>query len=289
MLKGLRSKLALGTVQLGLDYGINNAYGKPSDEEIVATLEFAYQNDVRMLDCADAYGGANLAIGAYHRTSGRHFSIINKFKIDSTPIDAKLSRTLELLDAPLLYCYMYHDFADYTSRSVRDRLLKFRNEGRFLKTGVSIYTIEQLKTAVEDSDIDLIQLPVNLLDLTDEKLRLLSEAKVRGKEIHARSVFFQGLFFKNPDLLTGNMRSLKSYLVDLNALAKSISIDIGTMALNFVAHNEFIDRIVLGVDRVQQLQQNLVQLEKSFDLTALRRIQVGSDDLPLLNPANWRP
>ena len=76
----ITDKLILGTVQFGLDYGINNKLGKVPDQEVREILDQAYQRGVRILDTAEAYGDSQERIGMYHRSSSNRFEIVTKFQ-----------------------------------------------------------------------------------------------------------------------------------------------------------------------------------------------------------------
>ena len=74
------SKLCLGTVQLGLDYGVANREGKPSLEKSLKMLDFAYESGIRWFDTAQAYGNAEEVLGNYlaRRDNLSEFHIISK-------------------------------------------------------------------------------------------------------------------------------------------------------------------------------------------------------------------
>ncbi|MDB4129586.1 aldo/keto reductase, partial [Flavobacteriaceae bacterium] len=74
-----KSKLMLGTVQFGIDYGINNKDGVPSIKEVFEILDFAYNNGVRFLDTAEAYGDSQSVIGKFHLQNNNKFKIVTKF------------------------------------------------------------------------------------------------------------------------------------------------------------------------------------------------------------------
>lgn len=284
----MKNKIILGTVQLGLPYGINNSLGKPSEEEAFRILDYAFKNDIRTLDSADGYGDALSVIGQYQTKLNRSFSIINKFKVDASTVFEKLQKTLALLANSSLYCYMYHHYPDYESGIVRQELNDLKRTGVIQKIGVSLYGVDQLASVVDDQDISIIQLPVNLLDLSSEKVALLQRAKLKGKEVHARSVYLQGLFFKDPDTLTGNLIPMRPYLDKVRSMAKSHNIDIKKAALNHILRKEYIDYVVLGIDHVSQLVENLTLIDSAFDTSMFERLEVSSKDIYLLNPANWR-
>jgi uncharacterized protein len=285
----VKQKIILGTVQLGMPYGINNSGGMPPEEEAFAILDCAYKSNIECLDSADGYGESLQVIGNYHRTRGIRFKIINKFRVDQTSISDKLIASLNILDVPRLYCYMYHHFADYQSKIIQPELSRLKEKGLIQKCGVSIYGVDQLELVGNDPEIDLIQLPVNLLDLTPRKKELLQQAHESGKEIHARSVYMQGLFLRNPETLEGNVKRLKPYLEQLIRNVNAYSHDIKSVALNYVLNLEYVDRVVIGVEKLDQLLENLQLINSNVKAETLDAIQIHPEDAFLLNPANWKP
>lgn len=286
----MKEKIILGTVQLGIPYGINNATGKPSEAEAFKILDFAFEQQIRMLDSADSYGDALKVIGKHRLITGKVFKIINKFTIDNKPLDEKIQDCLRHLSSSSLYCYMYHHFKDYISGKVKQDLDRLKEGGTIERIGVSIYHTGELAIVLKDPQIDIIQLPVNILDLTLEKRTLLQEAKDKGKEIHARSIYLQGLLLKNPASLTGNLVRLRPYLDQLQAICETYQMNLKDIALNCVIHNHFIDYIVLGIEQVSQLEENIRLIWSRLDGNMLREIEKIQVDNPfLLNPANWKP
>lgn len=284
----MKHKIILGTVQLGIPYGINNSLGKPSKEDAFSILNFAYDNNINYLDTADGYGDALQLIGQYQEETSRRFRIINKFKIDEQEFTEKLTRGLKTLSSDSLYCYMYHHFPDYELKKCKEQIEFLKKEGLIEKAGVSLYSNSQLKGVVEDTQIDIIQLPINLFDLNQEKIQLLKIAKSNGKEVHARSVYLQGLFLKDPVTLTGNLSQMKPYLEKLHMKSSNDQTLIKKAALNFVLLKEYVDFVVLGIDRVAQLEENLSLIDNNFEAALFDNIEIGDADIALLNPANWK-
>jgi len=282
------SKIILGTVQLGIPYGISNVTGQPTKAEAFRILDSARHLGINTLDSADGYGESLEVIGRYQVERNQSFKIINKFKLSSDSFLDNVQKSLEKLDAKTFYCYMYHHFPDYESKVVRAALSGLKQKGVIDKIGVSMYGTEQLRRTIEDPEIDVIQLPINIFDLDQEKRDLLKRAKDRGKEIHARSVYLQGLFFKNVNSLTGNLVALRPYLESLQQLSQIHQIDLKKIALNYVLQKDFIDYVVLGVDNAAQLEENAALIDPLFDSTQFKDVTIDSKNAFLLNPANWK-
>jgi aryl-alcohol dehydrogenase-like predicted oxidoreductase len=120
-------QLILGTVQLGMNYGINNLSGKPPLEESFEILNTAWDNGLRVLDTADVYGEAQLIIGKYHQQSNHRFMVNSKFKKSSLSVDQQLDKILEELQTDNLNIFFYHDFNDFvTNPDLFPGLLKLK-------------------------------------------------------------------------------------------------------------------------------------------------------------------
>ena len=282
------NKLILGTVQFGLDYGINNLSGKPAKIEVFKMLDLAFLNGIHILDTAIAYGNAIELIGAYHRQSVNQFKVISKSKNTSLDtIEKDINTSLEKLNIEVFEGYMLHSMDDYFKDGLVDKLFEIKLLGKVKKIGVSIYHVEELQLLMDDTRIDIIQLPFNVLDNHNIKGDLLLQAKLKGKEIHTRSVFLQGLFFKTIENLDPKFENLKTPLIQLNKIALKAHISIESLALNYCLHKSYIDQVLIGVDNFSQLNQNLSLI--NADLTIENEIDsnIFVDNVAMLNPVNW--
>ena len=111
----MNNKIILGTVQLGVKYGINNNDGKPSKEMAFSILDYAWKNGVEILDTADVYGDAQAIIGEYHLSTNNIFKVNSKFKGNSLPVEIQIEKILNELNIPKLNVYFYHSFQDFVN------------------------------------------------------------------------------------------------------------------------------------------------------------------------------
>ncbi len=216
-------KIVLGTVQLGIDYGINNKAGKPSKQLAYTILETAWEKGISILDTADAYGDAQTLIGEYHKLNNTVFEVNSKFKGNAINISSQLERTLNELRIDSLNCYFYHDFNDFVNKpNLIQELIALKEKGKFKQIGLSVYENSELELAISNPHIDFIQLPFNLFDNINERGILLQEAKKQQKIIQVRSIYLQGLFFKEPQALPIKLAPLSLYLDQFMKLLKPI-------------------------------------------------------------------
>jgi aryl-alcohol dehydrogenase-like predicted oxidoreductase len=283
-------KLILGTVQLGLSYGINNSKGKPTKNEAFEILEEAHKQGIKYLDTAAAYGNSEEVIGSFHSSCQKHFSILTKFHASGDDkISILVSSALERLNVSKIEVLFFHSYQDFKAHpNMLIDLLQEVKAGRINKIGVSVYTNQEIEDLLDFDDVKVIQAPFNLLDNDSKRAKIFKRAKASGKEIHTRSAFLQGLFFKDPESLPEKLSPIKRHLKKITDLAKSSNLSIASLALNYALSKSYIDRVLIGVDNVQQLKSNMEVIEQTLPLHIAKEIdQIEMFNTRLLNPAEW--
>jgi aryl-alcohol dehydrogenase-like predicted oxidoreductase len=288
------SKLILGTVQFGLDYGINNNTGKVDSAEVKSILDIAFQSNIMLLDTAEAYGNAQEVIGQYHTGSKHKFNIITKFSSSRKDLPFELNKRidydLKALNVEKLYCYMFHSYQDFKAYypQYEKEIGRLKAKSVIARIGVSLYSNEELEDLL-NYDIDLIQLPFNLLDNKQHRFSAINKAKQKGIEVHTRSAFLQGLFFKDIKSLPPRLKDLESHLLQINRIASSHNLDMNDLALGYTIQQDYIDRVLIGVDSAAQLQQNMQSTQKRITDDVVEEIdQIKVEHIHLLNPSNWK-
>jgi aryl-alcohol dehydrogenase-like predicted oxidoreductase len=285
------SKLILGTVQLGLHYGINNQSGMPSKDRAFDILNSAKQNGIGTLDTAQAYGDAIDIIGEFHK-SNEPFNIITKISYSKFfELEEYVTSLLTKLNITKLEGVLFHKFSDiFQYDELLVELSKLKQNGLIDKVGASIYTNEELKACADIAEIDLIQLPFNLLDNYSLRGSGIQEAILNKKNIHVRSVFLQGLFFMSIENLPLILKPLVPYLIRLRQIAKENNMELNELAIKYVLQTSQIEGVLIGVDSVEQLEKN-ISLSNSESLNQVVIDQINSihvSSIELLNPVNWK-
>ena len=289
------SKLILGTVQFGLNYGINNANGKLSENEVFKLLETAYDLGINTLDTAEAYGDSHKIISNFQKNSQNKFNIISKYSSSNIEYPSDLIQRIQVhcLDFNVNYLegYMFHSYIDFINNFNKDPeiLNKITNSGLVKKIGVSVYSNDEIEGLLNFKNISLIQLPFNLFDNEYQRKEILEKAKERNIEIHTRSVFLQGLFFKNINTLNTIFSSLKSNLTKLKTLTQNYNLDMNSLALNYAIDKKYIDKVLIGVDSIDQLTTNIESINDEFDNSIFKKVDsIKIENKKLLNPSNWK-
>ena len=273
-------KLVLGTVQFGLQYGVNSA-GRPSQEAVKSILTEAAKGGITTLDTSSAYGNSEEVLGNSIVTPGQ-FKIVSKYPKGETPVGEMFNSSLKRLKVDRLYGYLLHHFEVYKNNpKVWDEFIALKESGKVQKIGFSLYAPEELEFILKNgSPFDLIQVPFNIFD--KKFLPYMKELHKKGVEIHVRSTFLQGLFFKDRNALPEKLQPMKTYLLQLDEFSKKSGLSISEIALNYNLQNPYIDGVLIGVDNVEQLQTNLSSVkEMPID------IEIEVKEQELLNPVNW--
>jgi aryl-alcohol dehydrogenase-like predicted oxidoreductase len=282
------NKIVLGTVQFGLNYGINNSIGMPTIMEMSEIFKMANVAGINMLDTARVYGDAEYKVGKF---LGTEYKVVTKFSnvINEGELFNEFQISLNNLNINSVYGYMAHS-ADTLIQNPKlwQSLQKLQSGNKTQKIGYSLYSPEQLMKLLDLNLIpDLVQIPYSLLDRKFEVF--LPKLVSLGVEIHVRSVFLQGLYFMDLEELPFKLLPLKSQLQKLHSCCNMYHIEIGSLALNYVVSNPNIDKVVIGIDSSLQLKQNINAIENWHHNQKLLDCvnDINIENVELLNPANW--
>lgn len=273
-------KLVLGTVQFGLQYGVNSA-GRPNEDAVKSILAAAAKSGIDTLDTSSAYGNSEEILGECI-TPDEGFKIVSKYPKGETPVAEMFKGSLMRLKVNQFYGYLLHHFEVYKNNpNVWDVFVALKESGKVQKIGFSLYTPEELQFILDNkSPFDLIQVPFNIFD--KKFLPYMKELHEKGVEIHVRSTFLQGLFFKDRETLPEKLKPMKKYLLQLDDFSKQSGLSISEIALNYNLQNPYIDGVLIGVDNLSQLEMNLASVK---DTPVDIEIEVKEQEL--LNPVNW--
>ena len=285
------SKIILGTVQFGLDYGINNTLGKIPIEEIRHIFAFAYSKGVLTLDTASGYGDSEEIIGTYlAKNPNKRFEIITKINSSETSLEEQLKESLRKLKLNKIEVLMLHSFELYEKFKSQITAFCQKNKGKnFNELGVSVYTNDEIETIISDPNINRIQSPFNLLDNEMKRGEKYAEIKSNGKVVDTRSVFLQGLFFKDTNTLPLDLEQLREPLEKLKRIAASESLSMEELAMGYALSMKFIDNVLIGVDSLDQFKKNINVLSNSISKELVEEINsISIENTNLLNPSLWK-
>lgn len=306
----IAKKLVLGTAQLGLDYGIANTKGKPSPEIAESIVKTAIVNGAKFIDTARAYGNSEEVLGNILKTGWQgRARIITKLsptineslEVSSLSIDAfvdtSVYQSCAALQTQVLDVLMLHRASQMLicEGKVWSRLLSHKEHGLIRSLGVSVQTPDELERVLTIPEVEIIQLPYNVLDWRWDDLipEILAQKQERDLEIHVRSTLLQGL------LVSKNKSHWQRAHVDqaefiLNWLEKQCRLIHGSsvmeFCLKFVNSLKWVDGVVIGVETSVQLLENIkVMCLPDFSSEEIDSILSSRPKLKekTLNPALW--
>ena len=253
------SRFMLGTVQLGLDYGMANTTGKPSQEKAHEILQIAHDMGVTVLDTAAAYGTSEEVVGSYLKANNHNMLAISKFKLwseDPVPeLKKQIDTSRELLGK--VDGYMFHD-ADQMRKhhkAVRETLEEMKTTDKLAFLGSSVYTAEDVEDFLEQCPwLEAIQIPMNVLDTRIVQRGLLEELQKRGVAVFVRSVFLQGMLCmeKAPEKFSFMQPSLDA----INEVARAGGMTLPQMAVAYIRDLPGVTSLVLGCETPEQVRDN---------------------------------
>ena len=184
---------------------------------------------------------------------------------------------------------MFHSFDSFKSNYKNlDLLNELKLKGYIKNLGVSVYTNDQLKSLIDEDLVTVVQLPFNMLDNVSIRGELLQKLNEKGKLIHTRSAFLQGLFFKNVNDKNLIAQKLKPELQLLRQFTKESNCLMEELALSYCLSQKNIDNVIIGVDSITQLNNNINAASYKIEQETLNRIDsINVEDLELLNPSLW--
>lgn len=299
------SQLTLGTVQLGMNYGISNSEGIPDREESYRMLQYAAQAGINTLDTARQYGDSEQVLGDFlaKTTDAYALNLVSKFKISTANLSNQERAwnevrqsvtdslaTLCIKQLPVCLLHKGMEPMDEVIKILPTILHRLKEEGLIDIGGVSAFRPEDVNYILDEAVIEATQIPLNIFDQRLVKTGLLNQLQAQSKLVFARSVFLQGLFFMDPVQLNGTPKKAKHLLIALQNLAKRAQLSVAQLAFSFVRDLPAVDSIVFGAVNQQQVQENIELVAgPAVPSTLLAEIQdvFGNVEEEIITPAVW--
>jgi aryl-alcohol dehydrogenase-like predicted oxidoreductase len=296
----------LGTVELGLDYGIAvpGEFGRPAEAEAIRLVHSALDGGMNLIDTARAYGESEAVLGRALR--GRRAEVVLATKVrtqrddGTTPIgpelrqhmQASLETSLRLLQAEYVDIWQVHN-VDTALLAQRELLAEVfaeaRSSGKVRAIGGSTYGVEMPIVAIESDLFDMLQVTYSVLDqrLSDQ---VLPRAAERDIGIVVRSILLKGALTTRGDYLPEHLARLRERSRQFRQLVAESGLGISPVqvAVAFGLAHPQIHSVLIGVRSEPELREALgaatVTLPAGL-LTQLKALRL--DDADLLNPSTW--
>jgi aryl-alcohol dehydrogenase-like predicted oxidoreductase len=293
-------RLGLGTVQWGMPYGVTNSSGVATPGAVSGMLTRARQAGIDLLDTAWAYGDAETVIGSQGAVAAG-FSVVTKTRPlkgqSSSPVEAAgfvgdaFDESLARLGVSSVYGLLVHHADDLLGPSgdaLWALMQKLKREGKVAKTGCSLYDPAQFFMLQSRYGLDLVQLPYNIYDQRYVTSGMAERAKSSGVEVHARSAFLQGVLLCQPDHLPPHFASFRGHHGRLWRQYDALRVSPLKAALGFCLVSPYIDKVVVGCEKLAQLEGILQAAAEPVTAESLQVLGgFALEDLNIINPSNW--
>ncbi len=285
-------KLAIGTAQFGLDYGVSNTDGQVSEEDVDKILRAAIKAKITTIDTASNYGNSERVLG---KIGVKCFDVITKIgAVPESVTDIKrwvfeqIEGALVRLNLTSIYGFLLHRPNQLLGKHgdiIFDALSEARSQRLIKKIGVSIYDPAELTKLINRFDFNIVQAPMNVIDRRMYSSGWLERLKRLGVEVHVRSVFLQGLLLMKPELRPDYFRWWNLIMQDYDGWLNTSKIPPIEACIGFVKQFNSVDKIIVGVVSPTHLDGICKAVSRNYVITAPSNIQ--SDDINLINPSKW--
>ncbi len=283
-------RLALGTAQFGLAYGIANQTGQVTRPSAKAMLRLAAVKCIDMLDTAIAYGESETCLG---EVGTQGFKLVTK--LPAIPegcadinewVDEQVAASLSRLGVNDVYGLLLHrpqQLLESSGEAIYRALQKLKRNGQVQKLGISIYAPSELEMLTHYR-FDLVQAPFNLVDRRLHNSGWLQRLKHHGIEVHTRSVFLQGLLLMSEAAIPAKFESWSGLWRKWHTWLAHHGVSAVQASLAFPLSFPEIDRVIVGADSVSQLEQ-IISAATNVVPMDLPDLHCDADEL--INPARW--
>jgi aryl-alcohol dehydrogenase-like predicted oxidoreductase len=287
------SKIALGTVQFGIDYGVNSGNGQVKPEEVRKILSYAQSKDIDLLDTAPGYGNSEQILGGANIqnfkiiTKTRHFDRSEISTNEVTLMERDFYRSLKYLEQDSVYGVLVHNANDLLkpgSQMLFNQLEGLKQAGKIKKIGVSVYDNKQLQSILENFNIDIVQLPFNILDKRLINSGILAKLQSKSVEVHVRSVFLQGLLLMKECNRPGKFKRWDALWKIWHEWLNDNQITALEATIRHALSIPEISKVLVGVDSADQLKEVVIA---SDGVLPTIPTELYTNDVNLLNPSNW--
>ena len=285
-------KIAIGTAQMGMPYGISNTTGQTSIEDAGEIIRVARERGIDTIDTAIAYGDSEQRLGDIGVNGFRIISKLPAVPAEITDIRGwvfqSVERSLSRLKQSVLHGLLLHRpeqlFTDLGPR-LYEVLAELRDHGFVEKIGVSIYNPVQLESLIAGFSFDIVQSPINIFDRRIAESGWSKKLNDMGIELHGRSLFLQGLLLMPSHARPAHFGRWTDLWKCFDAWVARSGRTPLELALGFVSSNLYISRIVAGVENCSQLKEILRATEQDLNGVSFPKFEVEES---LINPALWQ-
>jgi aryl-alcohol dehydrogenase-like predicted oxidoreductase len=287
-------KFAIGTSQRMSKYGFLNTHLKKLEFKKIIKNN---NKKIDLIDTASVYGTAEKEIGKFCNSSTKIVTKISKIKSKSIEnvlkeINRKIRQSCKNLKSKNLYALLFHDEKDilfFKNTYFKKNFEQIKKKFFIKKIGYSTYNIYNIPEYQKIYKFDIVQFPLNIFSIDQKKIKFLKKIKLKYKiELHARSIFLQGLALQDPMKLTNNFKHLKNKIKLLREFCNHNKIDLYDFLISCIDNLKTINYAVIGISSIAEYKKlnQYKFISKSVYKTSLKKFYIKNQIL--LDPRLWK-
>ena len=281
-------KISLGTVQFGINYGINKK--KINFKEIKKIINYSNKIKIKKIDTAIAYGKSEKILGSFSLKNWRITTKIPAYRVSYGDPEKwtknQIKNSLNSLRIKRLHGVLFHntnDLFNSNGKKIYKALLNLKKRGLIKKIGISIYDFKNLNKILKIFKIDIVQVPFNIIDRRLLKSSLLDLQKRNKIELQVRSIFLQGLLLKNLKYKNLKFNRFTKIWTALHNWLYNNKYNLLDVCINDCLRYNF-DSIIIGFENLNHLKR-IINYKKINNLRL--PVSFSSNKNSLINPTKW--
>lgn len=254
------NNFVLGTVQLGLNYGITNKTGKPSEKQSIEIIKYAIKNNINTFDTANEYGESEKLLSYTKDFNTTIITKLAKFPVNISEKEiinntiSSINKSCQNLKIDKINTLLLHSYEQYKNKIIWKTLNELKENNKINKLGVSVYTVSEAIECLHDDLVEHIQIPFNILDNQWNNFDNLINKK--NITIHVRSIFLQGILISNKEYWPKNIDA-EVYTSKIEKLAYKLNLSKIELCISYAKSMAWINGIIIGVETLEQLKNNI--------------------------------
>lgn len=282
-------KIALGTAQFGMLYGIANQNGQVHEGEVEKILYLASENGIATIDTAKGYGNSEYVIGKCLKNYPENlWEIVTKLNSAGNSVIDQLHDSIDKLNTCPTVA-LAHSAEYFIDVLFQKEIVEAKESRIILKAGVSLYNENQINLVMESAiNPEVIQLPMNILDTRLYRSGVITQLAEKGIEVHVRSAFLQGLFFLPEAIIKERFEDVVPHISKLRSIADENDLTVAELSILWLTNLEEVSKVVIGVDNADQLKMHLQTMKKKVDSAVFdEALSLKYENERILNPSLW--
>ncbi len=285
-------KICLGSANFGSNYGYKN--NKLKIKDLKKIIEKAKKENIKFFDTAFSYKNSEKNLGKF---ASKSFEIITKIpKVPSSKTNIKkwikitINKSFKNLKKAKIYGILIHDIKVLENKKKAKIILEYleelKNKNKIKKIGISVYSLKELKKCFKVYNFQIVQFPFNIFDNRIIKSKLILKLKKKNVELHARSIFLQGLLLEDSKFFEKKFKTHKKKIIIFEKWIKKNNLNKLQACIKFAFNTKIIDKFVIGFSKYDQFIEIIKILKKRTVINSLPK-ELTNINSKLLNPKLW--